>query len=79
MNIHSQPRRKPVNVSLDENLVADAKAMGVNLSRACESGLAAELRAIRESQWIDENREAIESSNAWVAKNGLPLAKYRRF
>lgn len=35
-------------------------------------------RAVREA-WIEENREAIESSNAWVEKRGLPLAKYRQF
>jgi len=32
-----------------------------------------------ENQWVQENREAIESSNAYVEKNGLPLAKYRMF
>jgi antitoxin CcdA len=35
-------------------------------------------RAVREA-WIEENREAIESSNAWVEKHGLPLAKFRQF
>jgi antitoxin CcdA len=34
--------------------------------------------AVREA-WFDENREAIESWNAWIEKNGLPLAKYRQF
>ena len=30
-------------------------------------------------KWREENREAIESSNAWVKKHGLPLAEYRQF
>jgi len=28
-------------------------------------------------KWLEENAEAIKSSNEWVEKNGLPLAKYR--
>lgn len=35
-------------------------------------------RAVRDA-WIEENRAAIEASNAWVEKHGLPLAKYRQF
>ena len=78
MNDRTPLRRKPTNVSLDAALVADAKALGINLSRACETGLAAELKAERERQWREENAEAIASSNAYVEKYGLPLAKYRQ-
>jgi antitoxin CcdA len=35
-------------------------------------------RAVREA-WIEENRAAIESWNAWTEKNGLPLERYRAF
>lgn len=27
--------------------------------------------------WLAENRDALESSNDFVARNGLPLARYR--
>ena len=30
-------------------------------------------------RWLEENAEAIQSSNDWVEKNGLPLEKYRPF
>lgn len=30
-------------------------------------------------KWLEENAEAIKSMNEWVEKNGLPLAKYRKF
>lgn len=79
MNAAQPFRRKPTNVSLDPVLLAEAKALGVNVSRACEAGLAAETREASKRQWIEENREAIQSSNEWVAKNGLPLARHRRF
>ena len=79
MNAHAPLRRKSTNVSLDPILVEEAKTLGVNVSRACEAGLVAEVKAIRQMQWIETNWEAIQSSNAWVAEHGLPLAKYRIF
>jgi antitoxin CcdA len=71
--------RRPTNVSLDADLVAEAKALGINLSHACEAGLIAELKAAREAAWLRENAAAIESSNRWLTQNGLPLGQYRRF
>ena len=79
MNDRTPLRRKPTNVSLDAALVADARALGINLSRACETGLAAELKAARERQWREENRASIDGWNEWVRVNGLPLARYRQF
>ena len=75
----SSSKRKSVNLSIDSELVANAKAMGINLSQTCEAALGAALKTEREEQWIKENWDAIQSTNAWVEKNGLPLAKYRVF
>jgi hypothetical protein len=30
-------------------------------------------------KWQEENAEAIKSTNEWIERNGLPLAKYRAF
>jgi antitoxin CcdA len=37
------------------------------------------VRAEKGRRRLEENREALESSNVWVVKHGLPLAKYRQF
>lgn len=66
--------KRPTNVSLEAVLVDDARALGVNVSAACEAGLRQELRAAREAAWLAENRDAIASSNAYIEKHGLPLA-----
>jgi antitoxin CcdA len=66
-------------VSLRESLLDEAKELGVNISQACERGLEAQVREARAQQWLDENREALESSNAYVARRGLPLRRYRKF
>lgn len=71
--------KRPTNVTLDAALVDDARALGVNVSQACENGLRQQLRAARERQWRDENREAIAASNAYVEASGVPLAQYRQF
>lgn len=74
------PRRKRgTNVSLRTDLVAEARELGIALSQACEEGLAAAVKTEKERVWREENREAIESWNRYVAEHGLPLAKYRMF
>lgn len=71
--------RRPTNVSLDQSLVEAARELDINLSRACEQGLAREIKATREARWREENAEAIAEYNAHIAKHGLLLEKYRRF
>lgn len=71
--------KRATNVSLPADLVEEAKRLGVNLSQACEAGLSEQVRRSMKEEWKRENREAIESSNDYVRKNGLPLARYRLF
>lgn len=74
-----EQRRLPTNLSLSESLVAEAKKLDINLSRAAEQGLALAVATERARRWKEENLAAIEAQNAWVAEYGLPLAKYRMF
>ncbi|AZN96685.1 antitoxin CcdA [Mesorhizobium robiniae] len=79
--LHSIPKsqRKSVNTSIDSKLIEEAKALGINMSRAAEQGIAKAISDEKSRRWLLENREAIESSNEYVRRNGLPLAKYRLF
>jgi antitoxin CcdA len=72
-------RRKPTNLSLEADLVAEARRLGISLSRAAEAGLRRAVAEEAKRRWQEENREALLSSNAYVEKYGLPLAKYRMF
>jgi antitoxin CcdA len=76
---HAESRKRPTNVSLSASLVDEARQLGINVSQACEEGLAAATKSERERRWLDENREAIESNNLYIAKHGMPLARFRRF
>ena len=72
-------RAARVNLTLDQALVDEAKALGVSISQASNEGLAAVVKTARSARWLDKNRPALDAYNEWVAKNGLPLAKYRMF
>ena len=74
-----RPQRKATNLSIDQNLIAEAKALDLNVSRLAEESIAAAVREEKNRRWKEENQEAIESWNEWVRENGLPLAKYRLF
>lgn len=67
--------RKPVNLSVDANLLTEAKHLNVNLSRAAEDGL----RAAISRAWQIENAEAIAAFNRYIDEFGLPLADLRQF
>ncbi|MFM2043982.1 MAG: hypothetical protein RLY86_2558 [Pseudomonadota bacterium] len=75
------PRRngakQAANLSISGPLLAEARRLGLSLSQAAERGIDLAVTEAREAQWPEENREALESSNAFVARHGLPLARYR--
>lgn len=71
--------RRPTNVTLPETLLQDAREMGINLSQACERGLAIEVANARRKRWLAENQDAIDAWNGHVEEHGLPLAVFRQF
>jgi len=71
--------RKAANLSLDADLVASARVLDINISRAAEDGLARAIKTERERRWLEENADAIRLENEYVEKHGLPFAKYRQF
>ncbi len=76
---NAQPSRKSTNLSLPADMVEEARALGVNLSRAAEEGIAKALKAEREKRWKEENREAIQAYNEFIAREGLPLLDLQVF
>jgi antitoxin CcdA len=63
--------KKAVNLSIDRDLLRQARELKVNLSKALEERLAAIIREERARRWQEENREAIEAYNRFVDKHGL--------
>ena len=75
----SKANKKATNVSLHADLIAEARALGIKISEAAEEGLQRAIARAREQRWLEVNRAAIDSSNAYVEKHGLPLARYRQY
>ncbi len=74
-----KPQRKATNLSLDQRLVAEAKELGLNVSKIAEEGLAKAVSARKSELWLEENRDAIDQHNRYFEEHGLPFSEYRGF
>lgn len=77
MPAKSTAKKKAITVSVDPELLAEAKAANLNVSGVLDEALRTRLAAERAAKWREENREAIEASNRYFEEHGDPLEKYR--
>jgi antitoxin CcdA len=71
--------RRPTNVTLPVDLVNEAKKLRVNVSQACESGLARSVAEARRTRWLEENEEAFRAHSEMIEREGLILDEFRQF
>lgn len=71
--------RKSTNLSVDVQLIEEARDLDINISRAAEEGIARAVAHEKGRLWKIENRDAINSWNRYVDDHGLPLEDYRQF
>jgi antitoxin CcdA len=71
--------KKPANLSVNSDLLNEAKALKINLSATFEAALFNELKAVRRDLWLSENQEAIEACNKLAESHGLFAYKHRVF
>ena len=69
--------RQRVNLLLDREIVSEARELGINLSKTVGQALANEVAKERGRRWLEQNREAIESSNEWFEDHGMPYSGLR--
>lgn len=72
-------RRKPVNLTINQDLLASARKYKLNLSKVLEDSLLSELRARRQDEWLDENKAAISAYNKRITRYGVFSDGVRRF
>lgn len=63
--------RKPTNVSARPELIAEAKALGINLSSVFERAVEQSVAEAKRQRWIEENRPAFDAYDAFVEKHGV--------
>jgi len=68
-----------VNLTVSQGLLDEARAAGLNLSRALEEALEDKLREARWARWRAENAEAVASYNDHVAEYGVFGSRFRSF
>jgi antitoxin CcdA len=68
---NTEAPKKATNLSINSDLLSQAKALNINLSAALEQALVHTLRQRRQEQWLLENREAINAYNDHVEAHGV--------
>jgi antitoxin CcdA len=63
--------KKATNVSVNSDLLRQAKELGVNVSALVERNLAVFVAELKAQRWEKENASAIDAYNASIAKNGV--------
>lgn len=71
--------KKATNITLSADVLSEAKALGINLSQACDQFLRDLVRRERERRWQADHAEFIAAYNATVEAEGLPLDEWRAF
>lgn len=64
-------RKKAANLSIDDNLLAQARRLKLNLSQVLEAGLTEAIRQRQREEWLQKNRAALDAYNEHVEKHGV--------
>ncbi len=75
----TQAPQKATNLSLNSELLAEAKRLNINLSATMEKALEKEVSSRLKAEWLEKNAEAIEACNELTEKHGLFSDSYRVF
>ena len=71
--------KKSANLSINADLLQQAKQLNINLSQTLEQHLVEIIRQAQRSRWLAENQGALEQYNRRVEKHGTFSDGLRRF
>ena len=71
--------KQATNLSIDRDLLNEAREAGINLSAALEEALREKVAAARREKWKRENAEAIAEYNDLLAEHGIFSEGQRTF
>jgi len=71
--------KKSANLSINADLLQQAKQLGINLSQTLEQHLAEIVRQVQRSQWLVENKNALDEYNRRIELRGTFSDGLRRF
>jgi len=68
-------RRRSINLTIPEDVIEAARALGINASKAAEAGLRRAIGERQEERWLGENAPALRAHNARVERKGTLLTQ----
>lgn len=71
--------KKSANLSINADLLQQAKQLNINLSQTLEQHLVEIIRQAQRSRWLAENRGALDQYNRRIEKHGTFSDGLRRF
>ncbi|MEO5963741.1 MAG: type II toxin-antitoxin system CcdA family antitoxin [Thermomonas sp.] len=71
--------KRAANLSVNADLLDQAKSLDINLSATLERALEKEVRIRKRELWLSDNREAIAAYNEHVRENGVWSDSVRKF
>jgi len=74
----SAPKR-PTNLTVNSDLLKTAKKMKINISATLEDALKSKVQQQMSTDWLAENKVAIESYNQFIEDNGVFSDGIRKF
>lgn len=75
----TQAPKKATNLSLNSELLAQARRLNINLSATMEKALEKEVNQRLKAEWLEQNAEAIDACNELTEKHGLFSDSHRVF
>jgi antitoxin CcdA len=70
-------RRKRTNVSLNADLLDEARRLDLDVSAVTEAALETAVRNARARRWAEANAEALAERAEWIDRHGPPLAGWQ--
>lgn len=71
MLFNPQAPKRATNLSVNSDLLRQARALDINLSAAFEETLSALVTAKQQQAWLEQNKQAIETYNQQVETSGV--------
>lgn len=71
--------KKPTNLSLNKDLLVEARRLNINLSATLEKALAKEIQSLQRDEWLKNNKKSLEACNKLAEEKGLLSDSFRPF
>lgn len=70
---------KAANLSVDADLLEEAKDYGINLSQTFREALADKLKEERAKRWLEANKDALDAYGRYLEENELVADRLKAF